>query len=462
MQKAALKMKIGKLVSAILALCLIMVLSVGITTGAGAAGAAVCEIIGGEWYDSIMDAFAAVNDKQTIRLLNNVESDGIKIDGIVVTLDLNGYTYNIKRLPESDTSVGLHVINGGELRLLRPENGELNVTGYWYGVRVEKGCKATVTSSAAIISMGQSVFVDGGELTVIGVVHGRDICITVSNGGTVTVSGEVIREKQVNDDGTVSYIGTFIDFDNKAWPGINDFVTPTTKPGYLTYTDGRNTVWVRDKSGVVTPPIGTLPGMHNFVESRTYTPGQFKDVDENEWYGVNRDKFVATAYKYALMNGTGDGIFEPKAPFTVAQAISLAARVYKIYETGVGDFEQGEPWYSSFISYAVMKGVIMSSDFTLDDMERQATRAEMAYIFSGSLPDKEFDEYRNTVNSLPDVNSGMRYGESIFMLYRAGVLTGFDSLGTFNPNSGLTRAEAAGIITRVVNPAIRESGRTYG
>ena len=100
----------------------------------------------------------------------------------------------------------------------------------------------------------------------------------------------------------------------------------------------------------------------------------------------------------------------------------------------------------------------MAGDFM--DYTRAATRAEIAYIFSQALPATEFF-VQNTVGSIPDVNSGAPYSEYIFMLSEAGVLTGSDEAGTFNPGNNITRAEAAAIITRVILPGTRASGKAY-
>jgi len=47
------------------------------------------------------------------------------------------------------------------------------------------------------------------------------------------------------------------------------------------------------------------------------------------------------------------------------------------------------------------------------------------------------------------------------MLYKAGVLAGNDSIGTFNPGSNITRAEASAIVSRVILPLTRLNGRIY-
>ena len=184
----------------------------------------------------------------------------------------------------------------------------------------------------------------------------------------------------------------------------------------------------------------------------------FTDVDENAWYGFNQGKVIARAYEYGLMKGDSATTFNPTGNMTVAEAITVAARVHSIYMTGEESFAQSSPWYKVYVDYAIDKGIIKSDDFT--DYTRAATRAEMAYIFSKSLPAAEFAE-QNTVNSLPDVNSDTPYYNAILTLYKAGIVTGNDDKGTFSPGNNITRAEAAAIISRVILPATRVSGKMY-
>jgi len=59
------------------------------------------------------------------------------------------------------------------------------------------------------------------------------------------------------------------------------------------------------------------------------------------------------------------------------------------------------------------------------------------------------------------VNAGTKYYDAILTLYKAGVVGGNDAAGTFKPTANITRAEAAAIISRVVLPSTRQSGKTY-
>jgi len=208
----------------------------------------------------------------------------------------------------------------------------------------------------------------------------------------------------------------------------------------------------------------TAPPMANFRKAKTYRPGQFADVNENAWYGYNMDKSVATAYEYGLVQGSGATAFNPAGNITVAEALAIAARVHSVYNGGTGEFAQGGVWFQVYVDYAIANGIIAPGDIGgsggAGGYVRPATRAEMARIFSRALPEVEFAP-QNTVISLPDVNSGAPYGSAVFMLFRAGVLVGSDSRGTFNPGDSITRAEAAAIISRVILPGTRTSGVTF-
>ena len=188
-----------------------------------------------------------------------------------------------------------------------------------------------------------------------------------------------------------------------------------------------------------------------FSRVREYRPRQFTDVNENAWYGNNRERVVANAYMYGLMQGSGNR-FNPNGSISCAEAVAIAARVHNIYNSGKGEFAQGSPWHQVYVDYALEHKIITTDTFT--DYNKPVTRAEMAYVFSRSLPEKELSQ-RKTFSSLPDVNSGTPYHDAIFLLYRAGVLAGSGASGNFNPGSNITRAEAAAIISRMILPETR-------
>ena len=60
-------------------------------------------------------------------------------------------------------------------------------------------------------------------------------------------------------------------------------------------------------------------------------------------------------------------------------------------------------------------------------------------------------------DAIPDVPMTERFAGAVYKLYRAGILTGSDAAGTFRPQTGVTRAEAAAIVSRMAESGSRKS-----
>lgn len=189
-----------------------------------------------------------------------------------------------------------------------------------------------------------------------------------------------------------------------------------------------------------------------FTKPNTYKDGQFSDVTSDKWYAQS----VASAYELGFMNGTDDTVFSPTGNVTVAQAITIAARVNDAYSSKGTSFDQsGTNWYDCYVDYAINNGIITDGQF--DSYTRNITRAEMAVVFSKAVP-ADFLSAKNDITEIPDIPSTNAYFEDVLMLYKAGVVMGSDEFGTFKPNNNITRAEAAAIINRVALPESRLEG----
>ena len=201
-------------------------------------------------------------------------------------------------------------------------------------------------------------------------------------------------------------------------------------------------------------PAFAAEGLDNFKTGRKYKSNIFTDVSGSDWFYKN----VAAMYEYGLMSGTGEGFFGPWDELTMAQAVALAARIHSIYYTGKDNFKQGSVWYDVYVDYAVSNGIISRRS----DMEKSITRGQFADILSRALPASALAP-RNTVedNSIPDVKSSGKYASGIYALYRAGVASGADGSGSFQPDSSITRAEAAAMINRMIDPSQRKSITLY-
>jgi len=456
-------------------------------------------------------AFKNANNGDTIKLSSNIKyTKTISVKTIAVLLDLNGFTLDV----EVTAGRALEVTKGGGIVLADPKNGKFNVSGSDMDVVYTNGhgSRAEVTN-AAYNGSGDSIVVttfERGLITVYGnvtvtnsesktygvwakngkiIVEGNiiiagsgfgaatDVGWTSATGGKVHVKGDIICSGNgwgatADYNGEVIIDGVVKVADSEKYTDL-ELTLPTIKPGYITYEKnnayGHSVIWIKEQpennnnnaaseSESLKPPVSASPSMSNFTVSQ-YSTGQFTDVDENQWYGNNQQKVVATAYMYGLMQG-GGRTFNPTGNITLAEAVTIAARVHSIYNGSGGRFTQGgSPWYQVYVDYVVSNNIIAAGSFP--DYNRAANRAEMAYIFSRSVPAVELED-RNTVESLPDVDVLTPYYEAIITMYKAGIVSGSDEKGTFNPDSRITRAEAAAIISRVILPQNRISGRFYG
>lgn len=188
-----------------------------------------------------------------------------------------------------------------------------------------------------------------------------------------------------------------------------------------------------------------------FTRGRTYAQGQFTDVRADAWYAES----VKDAYEFGLMNGTGAATFNPNGFFTVAEAATIAARMHNLYNGGSGAIPTASgAWYQGSVNYCIQNGIFYKDTF--ESYTANATRAEMAGIMAAALPDSAWKAI-NQVEELPDVVNTMSYGMEIFRLYNAGVFTGSDKYGTFQPNDCITRAEVAAIVARMADPGLRKT-----
>jgi hypothetical protein len=188
-------------------------------------------------------------------------------------------------------------------------------------------------------------------------------------------------------------------------------------------------------------------GGNTITKTATYN-NVFSDVSSSSWYYDS----IASVYAYGLMNGVETKKFQPSDQVTTAQAITLAARLRKLYLTGSSTFTSSSPWYKTYSDYAVSQGIISSAP-SAAEMDETLTRQEFAAILAGALPDAALPAL-NTVSagSIPDV---YRSDTAIYKLYRAGIFAGNDEKGTFLPNAAITRAEVAAVIVRLADPNSR-------
>lgn len=201
---------------------------------------------------------------------------------------------------------------------------------------------------------------------------------------------------------------------------------------------------------------GTTPSQPTEPEMPEEPKFPFTDVPTTAWYYES----VKGAWEKNLIDGVTATLYKPDSTLTVAQAIKLAAALHQMNADGKVTLTNAEDtWYASYVDYAIEKGVIEAAykNYTAAQMNAAATRAEFVHIFYGAMPESSYTA-KNTVgdNKIPDVKLTDKYGSEIYTFYRAGILTGSDTAGTFHAANSIKRSEAAAILIRMYEASARQ------
>lgn len=182
----------------------------------------------------------------------------------------------------------------------------------------------------------------------------------------------------------------------------------------------------------------------------------FDDVNENSWYYP----YVVASYEYSLIFGH-DESFAPDDEITVAELLTITARTRAFYtEETIPAAVEGEAWFMPYVRYLTDRGLL---DVGAMEYRAPATRAQLAGIFAAALPEECFNGLNATIvadayasgDYITDVNEYTPYQQQILWLYREGLSAGVDDTGSYWPDKTTTRAEAAAIVTRMIEPPQR-------
>ena len=192
-------------------------------------------------------------------------------------------------------------------------------------------------------------------------------------------------------------------------------------------------------------------GMGNFTKSNVYKTGRFVDVTAGNWFNES----VGASYEYKLLLGVSANEFGATQNVTLAEVLTMAARLHSIYNTGKENIPITTPWYKGYADYCITNGIISSGRF--ENYEVNATRYQVAEVLAMALPATALAAI-NTVEegAIPDLDQN-EVNSHIYLLYRAGILTGNSEAGEFCPKKNILRSEMAAIITRMAAPSLRKS-----
>jgi len=180
----------------------------------------------------------------------------------------------------------------------------------------------------------------------------------------------------------------------------------------------------------------------------------FTDVPLGAWYYFD----VLIAHRDGYINGTTATTFSPNLNMTIAEAVKLASCMHQLYHDGEVTLQPSAyplPWYKSYVDYAMEQDIISESGYV--DYNEKITRQEFVFVFYNALPQSEYTVINSVADgAIPDVSMNGMHADEIYAFYRAGILIGSDSLGTFKPATNILRAEVAAILTRMFEESARK------
>lgn len=180
----------------------------------------------------------------------------------------------------------------------------------------------------------------------------------------------------------------------------------------------------------------------------TVTPSGkvFSDLSGFEW----ASDAIESLYKKGVVNGVGNGKFEPKRTVTREEFVKMVCVAFGIEQSASAvDFADvaKDAWYRGYIAAAGEAGLVNGVSGTMFGTGKPITREEIAAICYRALKSKGVALGVSAVG-FTDYNEISDFAkEPVKSLYAEKIVTGTDG-GKFAPKAYATRAEAAVIISR--------------
>lgn len=254
-------------------------------------------------------------------------------------------------------------------------------------LKLKKGAGAVVQSGGAALSAGALVDVTDGVEVLAGedlaethrcVVTSADATLRQTRSGTVAYTGE--GSVATADPATSGKALPFTDVAPGQW--FYDAVAFVYEKGYFS---GTSATTFDPNSYMDRAMVATV--LHRLAGSeRVDAPAAFADVPVGQWYTQG----VAWASAKGIVNGMGDGNYQPQTPVTREQLVTMLYRFERDYRQaavpaagsldGFADGSAVSSWAGDAMRWAIGAGLIQGRDAGRLDPLGTATRAEVATI----------------------------------------------------------------------------------
>jgi hypothetical protein len=324
----------------------------------------------------------------------------------------------------------------------------------------------TVNNSDGSVTLPGGGKVDSGGATVV-VPEGS----TIDKDGAVTV-GEAGGNAAMPGGVTVSVPeGSIIDKDGNTTVGVSggsvsipSGVTVAV-PGGSVVTPGESVSLPKESGGAITLGSGltlnTPAGAEIVFDEdaslgyRVDADNPFSDVKPNNWFYAD----AMFAYGHGLLNGTGAAEYSPEMPTTRGMIVTILHRLESEPDAGTenifSDVANGE-YYAKAVTWAAEEGIVEGYGDAIFMPNLDITRQELAAVLLRFARHNELalPGVREYTAFADDTNISDYAREAVEALYKAGIISGKPG-NVFDPKGTATRAEAAAILHRFLESAVK-------
>lgn len=169
---------------------------------------------------------------------------------------------------------------------------------------------------------------------------------------------------------------------------------------------------------------------------------KFTDVPSDHWASA----YISEMVDQGIMSGIGNNKFAPSRTLMGAEFVTMVVRQFYGDKTGAS----GDAWYAAFMDVAEKEGILSGSGITAEGTISRYDMAQLMYnvlkaqgVATAPLSDT------SKVADWSSIPSG--YQPAVSACYNMGMLSGIDSKGTFGGNNSMDRAQAAVVMSRLID-----------
>lgn len=173
---------------------------------------------------------------------------------------------------------------------------------------------------------------------------------------------------------------------------------------------------------------------------------KFTDVPDSHWAASS----ITEMADKGIMSGIGNNLFAPSQQLSNAEFITMLVRQF--YSDKLGT--EGSTWYAPFMAAAKSANILTGTNVGSNENLATSTinRYDMSQLMYNVLKAEGI-----TTSSLSDTSKvadwsavPSTYRDAVSVCYNMGMLTGVDNKGTFNGTGNMDRAQAAVVMSRLI------------